>query len=335
MKRLLTLLLLLTVTGNELYAQDPEFSQFYANPLYLNPAMAGTAAGPRFAINYRNQWPSLANSFVTYSASYDEHFDAIGGGVGAQVWRDQAGDGKLSTTYMSAFYSYHLDVSPRNANRDFFVLKFGLQASAFQRSIDFSKLTFGDQINPRLGFVNPTNEKLPSNGTFNTNLTPDVSTGIMGFTKKYYGGIAIHHLIEPTQSFFGNPNSNLPRKLTGHFGMLIPIGRNKRMTENFISPNILIQSQGKFTQFNLGGYFIKNSYMGGLWFRQTASNSDALIMMIGVKKGPLRIGYSYDLTVSGVRSAARGSHEVSLIIEAQKYNKKNKRKWKDLKCPSM
>ena len=45
------------------YAQDLHFSQFYAAPLYLNPAFAGTAGGPRFILNYRNQWPGINNAF--------------------------------------------------------------------------------------------------------------------------------------------------------------------------------------------------------------------------------------------------------------------------------
>lgn len=335
MKRIFTLLVAMASAATVAKAQDPEFSQFYANPMYLNPAMAGTAEGPRFALNYRNQWPSLNGSFVTYSASYDEHFDALQGGVGAQVYHDRAGDGRLSTTYVSAMYSYHLDLSPRNANRDFFVMKFGLQASAFQQSIDFSKLIFGDQIDPRLGVVRNTNENLPGTGVFPSRITPDFSAGVMAFTKKFYGGLAVHHIVQPTQSFFGNPTSVLNRKLTGHFGMMIPVGRYSRTPENFISPNVLIQRQGKFTQFNLGAYFIKKQYLGGIWYRQTDPNSDAIIMMLGVKAGAFRLGYSYDLTVSGARAAAVGSHEVSLIIELQKYDKNKKKQWRKLECPAL
>ena len=38
-------------------AQDATFSQFYANPTYLNPALAGSGICPRVSLNYRNQWP--------------------------------------------------------------------------------------------------------------------------------------------------------------------------------------------------------------------------------------------------------------------------------------
>src|SRR5690606_27230107 len=72
-------------------AQDPQFTQFYANPLYLNPAFAGTARCPRVVMNYRNQWPALTGTFVTTSASYDQHVDGMMGGLGRLVTHDQAG----------------------------------------------------------------------------------------------------------------------------------------------------------------------------------------------------------------------------------------------------
>src|SRR5690348_885951 len=78
-------------------AQDPEFTQFYANPLYLNPAFAGSARCGRLALNFRDQWPSLTGQFVTYSASYDQHVDAIGGGLGILAMSDKAGQGTITT----------------------------------------------------------------------------------------------------------------------------------------------------------------------------------------------------------------------------------------------
>jgi type IX secretion system PorP/SprF family membrane protein len=332
MKRFFTAVLLTMAIAAEVKAQDPEFSQFYANPLYLNPAMAGSAAGPRFALNFRDQWPSVSGSFVTYSASYDEHFDGLGGGIGAQVMYDRAGDGKLSTKSLSGFYSYHLTI--KDETRDYFIIKAGLQAGAFQRSIDFSQLRFGDQINPKLGFIYETQEKLPSTGLYQTQVIPDFSAGVMAFTKKFYAGLAVNHIVEPAQSFFGNPDSHLPRKYTAHLGMQLPLDNWKRTPETFISPNLLIQRQGQFTQMNLGAYFIKDFFVGGIWYRHTDPNSDALIMLVGVKKDAVRIGYSYDLTVSDARAAAPGSHEVSLVIETQKYDTRKKKKWRKIVCPT-
>ena len=71
------LILGLSFIGTYCLAQDPQFTQFYANPLYLNPAFAGSTRCPRVGLNYRNQWPSLNKAYITESASYDQHFDAI------------------------------------------------------------------------------------------------------------------------------------------------------------------------------------------------------------------------------------------------------------------
>ncbi|HRE96128.1 MAG TPA: PorP/SprF family type IX secretion system membrane protein, partial [Flavobacteriales bacterium] len=85
-------------------AQDPEFTQFFANPLYLNPAFAGSKRCPRINLNYRNQWPALSGTFVTTSASYDQHVESIYGGLGLLVTNDKAGEGTLNTTTINAMY---------------------------------------------------------------------------------------------------------------------------------------------------------------------------------------------------------------------------------------
>ena len=75
--------------GSWAFSQDPQFTQFYANPIYLNPAFAGSNGCPRFNLNYRNEWPSLSGNYVTYSASYDQYFKNISGGIGVIATHDQ------------------------------------------------------------------------------------------------------------------------------------------------------------------------------------------------------------------------------------------------------
>ena len=113
MNRLYALLLLFFIAGTA-YAQDPEFTQFYATPVFTNPAMAGTGqcdGGGRAVISYRNQWPSLPGTFITTAFSWDQHFDKIGGGLGILASRDVAGEGLLTTQAISGIYSYQLRVS--------------------------------------------------------------------------------------------------------------------------------------------------------------------------------------------------------------------------------
>lgn len=300
--------------SESVFAQDPVFTQFYANPLYLNPALAGTARCPRVNLNYRNQWPGISGTYVTYSASYDQHVDAIGGGLGLLVINDKAGQGTLTTTNVSGMYSYLLNVTRE------FSLKFGAQATYFQKSIDWSKLTFGDMIDERRGFVYNTNEvqRLQSKSGI------DFSAGVLGYSKRYFFGFAAHHLAEPDEGLLGI--SKLPMKLTGHAGATLPIG--DKGSQTFISPNVLFQKQQDFQQLNLGLYFTKGSMVAGLWYR----NQDSFIAVIGFQQHFFKIGYSYDVTVSKLTNATAGSHEISFSLQFE--CKPKKKKFRLVSCPS-
>ena len=87
-------------------AQDPIFSQYYAAPLQLNPAFAGNTYSPHIAINYRNQWPSLNQAYVTYAVSYSQFFKDFNSGIGLMILTDDAGQGLYKTTKVSGVYSY-------------------------------------------------------------------------------------------------------------------------------------------------------------------------------------------------------------------------------------
>jgi type IX secretion system PorP/SprF family membrane protein len=305
----------LTNNGN---AQDPQFTQFYANPIYLNPAFAGTARCPRVIMNYRHQWPGIpttaGKTFVTYAASYDQHIDAISGGVGLQVLNDRAGDGTLNTTTASLVYSYQLPVSRT------FSLKFGGQATYLQKRLDWSKLTFGDMIDPRRGFVYNTNEIPP----VNTKTTVDFAAGVLGYSKLFFVGFAAHHLTQPDEGFISP--ARLPLKITGHAGAVIPIDGTSG--EISVSPNILYQRQQNFQQINLGVYFNKGAFVAGMWYR----NQDAVIVLVGVQQSIYKIGYSYDVTVSKLTTKSAGSHEISFALQFD--CKPKKKKFRTISCPS-
>ncbi|MBN8702266.1 MAG: type IX secretion system membrane protein PorP/SprF [Bacteroidetes bacterium] len=303
------------VFSENAYAQDPQFTQFYANPLYLNPAFAGTARCPRVCLNYRNQWPALTGQFITYSASYDQHIDVLAGGVGLLVTNDQAGQGTLTTTNVSGMYSYQLNVSRT------FSIKAGFQATYMQKKVDWSKLTFGDMIDARRGFVFNTAET-PANAKSNV----DISAGILGYSKRYFFGFAAHHLTQPDESLLGTGNSPLPMKLTGHAGALIPL--DGRGGDTYLSPNVLYQKQQDFQQLNLGVYVIKGPIVGGLWYR----NRDAFIALIGFQQGLFKFGYSYDVTISKLSNATAGSHEISFALQFE--CKPKKKKFRTISCPS-
>ncbi|MEC8597419.1 MAG: type IX secretion system membrane protein PorP/SprF [Bacteroidota bacterium] len=294
-----------TLTPETASAQDPEFTQFYSNPVYLNPAFAGAARCPRFVMNYRNQWPAMSGNYVTSAAAYDQHIPSISGGLGFIVMNDRAGRGTLSTSRISGIYSYQQAVSRK------FSIKAGFEATYFQKALDWSQLTFGDMIDPRKGFIYETQDQ-PRGGKVSQ---VDFSAGIIGFSKKVYFGFAAHHLNEPNESLVVGV-SRLPMKLTAHFGALLPLDGDSKYASAFISPNVLYRRQGEFQQMNFGAYVSKGPIVGGIWYRGILGTQyrDAFIVTLGIQSDVIKFGYSYDVTVSDLTPATGGSHEVSMSL---------------------
>lgn len=311
---IVVLLSLSLISYKPIMAQDPEFTQFYANPLYLNPALAGSNICPRVCINYRNQWPGISGTYVTTSASFDRYVFGIKSGIGLLVTNDRAGRGTLNTTNISGIYSKQIPI-----NRNFSV-NAGFQATYGEKSIDWSKLTFGDMIDDKRGFVYTSDEvQVRSKRQF-----VDFSAGLVAFSKYLFIGAAVNHLTQPNEGLVYD--SKLPMKITGHAGAVIPVGEKGSGTT--VSPNIIYQQQQDFRQLNLGVYITKGALVGGLWYR----NNDSFIILVGVQQGIFKAGYSYDVTVSKLTNATAGSHEISIGMNF--FCKKPKPRYRPGICPS-
>jgi type IX secretion system PorP/SprF family membrane protein len=323
-KKLLAACLLL-LSAFHAKAQDPSFSQFYANPLYLNPAFAGSGVGPRFNLNYRNQWPSLAGNFVTYSASYDQYVSALSGGIGVHVLADRIGDAAFRHNQFSLMYSNNLAI---NQN---LVLKTGFQYTFAQKSLNWTGLIFPDEIDARLG-VQPgtTAETLPVANMTNANMH-DFSAGAILFSEMFYGGFAFHHLTQPNQSMIPPGVAPWDLKTTIHAGANFEVIRGSRnMPGTMLSPNIIMQFQGTARQINVGTYVTRGPIVGGLWYRF----GDAFILSLGLQQNIFRFGYSYDITTSRLRAAAIGSHEISAAVQLEPFERIPRRKMVKIKCPT-
>jgi type IX secretion system PorP/SprF family membrane protein len=309
-----------------LKAQDPHFSQFYANPIYLNPALAGSETCPRVGLNYRNQWPGFGPTYATYSISYDQFVRPIHGGIGLSLIRDVEGSGAVISNMINAMYSYTLRVSPS------FYLSGGFQFSYMTKKLN-QDFVFPDMIDPLFGPIYSTSESNIETGKTNGHV--DFSLGFVGYTENTFFGIACHHLAEPRESFYKNSNDAvLPRKFTVHFGTEFDLHTSRtRRGELKLSPQLIFQQQGKFQQFNWGLYLMRNQFIAGLWARQNFSfKYDAVVMLLGFKQDNLRFAYSYDLTVSELSRNALGSHEVSVAFTFGCYEKT--KPLKAVKCPS-
>lgn len=304
------------------WAQDPQFSQFYANPIYTNPAFAGGSYVGRVNLNYRSQWPSISGTFRTFSASYDEHYDAINGGFGVIASTDEAGVGTLTTTSVNLVYAYQIIISKS------ITMRAGIQAGVFQKSIDFGKLQFGDQIAAGQGIVRQTTEAATSNTVF----VPNFAAGLVIYSKKFYAGFAAHNLTQPKQGFYQSVGSELPMRYTAHAGLVIPRRehRDPKKASNFY-PNVLYMQQGPTAQINLGMYYNQGPIVFGGYFRQAKSTSDAFIVLFGIRTSKVKVGFSYDATLSKIFYGAKQSYEVSLSFELKK--RTPKKTVRNIRCP--
>lgn len=316
----LTLFLLIFLSSmTTLKAQDPQFSQFYAAPLYLNPAFAGSTMQARAGINYRNQWPAIEASFVTYSAYFDYFFEDYNSGVGMLINQDTEGLAGLNSTSAAIQYTYQVFLN------EYLAFRPALQAGFYYRNLNFNRLTFGDQFDPITGvFINPTTAE-----QFNTGLSKgfvDVSTGGLFYTKNAWLGIAYHHLNRPQQSLLDSED-RLPRKLSIHGGfkfLLDPGGFGGQVArERSITPTFQYKQQGSFDQIDIGMYFTSEPIVLGAWYRGVPykqingfGNNESIVLLLGIiQKGAddeLHIGYSFDYTISGLGVSAGGAHEFTL-----------------------
>lgn len=294
-----------------LHAQDVEFSQFYANPLYLNPALAGTGQCNRLMVNYRNQWPAIENGFVTYSAAADFYIDVLSGGLGLVAYSDDAA-GMINTFRVSGIYSYHLKLSESTQ------LNAGFEASYHRQQLKWNNLVFPDMIDFNSGAIDPSLSQQPAIDNEVANVA-DFSSGlILGVGKTYYVGVAAHHLSQPEIAYYNlSENNKLYLKYTAHAGAYIKIRDSYFESEKgsmYVSPNILYQRQLNAQQLNLGFAVDYFPLSAGIWYRHNFSNPDAIVFLLGIIQKRFKFGYSYDTSLSNLKGANGGAHEVSVEL---------------------
>jgi type IX secretion system PorP/SprF family membrane protein len=328
MRRILLLgLLCITISAS---AQDPIFSQFYSTPLQLNPAFAGVTYAPRITLNYRNQYPNLPNAYATYAATYEQSVEALNSGFGLIAMTDAAGDGIYKTTRISGVFGYKVRIRKEH------VVKFGVQAGVIQSSVDWDRLVFPDQLDEVYGQTDGAGNTLISEEMRPESLNrtiPDISAGILYYSPRFHAGFSVKHLNSPDDDLLlinNNLQAGLPLRFTVHGGweVILEQGNNRR-PPTFISPNVMFAKQGDFGQINGGVYAGVRQFFGGLWYRHTFSNPDAIIALVGYKVGVMRIGYSFDLTISELANApggTGGTHEISLSFNFEDSKEFKRRK---------
>lgn len=301
------------------YAQDPHFSQFYASPLTLNPAFAGKFDGDiRVAGIHRNQWPTINRAFVTTSAAVDfrimkNHIaENDTWGVGLMGFSDQSANGAVKFNYASVGTAFHKGLDEEGYHQ----IGAAFQGTYANMMINVTNLKFLDQLTP-YGFTGTTTEVFNNNSLKNNYF--DFNAGVLynGSTtdqNNFYFGVSMYHINRPKQSFTGaffllNPRTTI------HGGGYFPVGQTSTLHLSG-----LFSTQGKASEALIGGAYQflvseqtdkPTSVYVGSWMRM----NDAMIPYVGLEFGSFRLGATYDVNISNLKSASnsRGGMEISLI----------------------
>jgi len=314
MKRWITyIVFLMSVAGSvNIKGQDPQFSQFYSNPLYLGPSFAGLIQDTRLSVNYRSQWRELPQPFNTFSFGADHNFHTFNSGAGFYFMKDKAGSGGLTTTTMSLQYAYDIKFS------NYWHIRPGLDFKYTERKLDFSELLWADQISAA-GNSSASSELPPLENIGDI----DVGTSVMAYSDKFWIGFAVDHLMKPNQSlyFYEDERNNfgyVPLKYTIFGGTkIINQGRLFKPYDASLQIAALYKMQEGFNQLDLGLYWYRKPLVLGIWYRgmtrvKEKISRDAIILVTGFKIDQFNIGYSYDFTISRLLGGTGGAHEVSI-----------------------
>ncbi|OEJ99494.1 PorP/SprF family type IX secretion system membrane protein [Roseivirga misakiensis] len=331
-------------TSREAKAQDAQFSQFYAAPLYINPAFTGASQFTRFGVNYRSQWPNLQASFETFSFYADHYIDRYNSGIGLIVTTDREGQEGLTSTNIGFSYAYQLQLTEN------LVFRPGVQYSLFSRNAAFQNLVFTNQINTITGEIDRTitDPAIIAGQDLQSNFG-DISVGGVLYSRRLFLGVALQHITEPNQSLLdGDEFSVLPARLTIHGGYKIDLrsgGLRNDLTytlkERSITPVFQYKEQGPFSQLDIGAFLHLEPINFGLQYRglpykqfEDFPNHESLIFSLGVTTNNFNIGYSFDYTLSKLTINAGGAHEFSLsyIIDFSKPQITPRSRWR-IPCP--
>jgi type IX secretion system PorP/SprF family membrane protein len=288
-------------------AQDPQLSQPYGAPLYLNPAFAGYEGCSRVALSYRNQWPEDQRNFQTVLFSYDQHVRQLWGGIGVTFMYDDAygieQSMAASVIYSPTFklFGDKLMISPSTE------IGWNYGRGDIQDLYDAGSY-------PRTGNKFEDIGGRPASQIMTKHFI-DVSLGLVLSHNHFTYGFAAHHIARPDVGYAGV--SRLPRRLTAHISYRAKL--NERIT---ILPSFIYIDQESFHTFLPT---IALSLWGarfGAGIRATEKELSSVILPAGYARKWFSIGYIYDITVSSLgNSATGGSHEVNLQF---RFNCKNK-----------
>jgi type IX secretion system PorP/SprF family membrane protein len=334
MKKLLLLQLIfagLLFLVPESRGQDPNYSQYFSEPLYFNPAMVGINSGLRARFAFRDQWPNLPVDFRSYyfSADLGDRNLPGSGGFGLIVNSDNEGISFIKNLYIGLGLSVRIPFSSLMA------MQVGVKASIVQKRLNWDDFVFTDQLSEKYGNIYLSQFTPPD---ANSKMFPDFGVGgVLQFSSEEgnvtgNAGFAVDHLFRPDESFLSTATAPLPRKYVGTFDLVVSAGGRGSSSIYYssseplrINPGIMYENQNNNSLFQAGFNLLKYNVYLGAWYKGSFGDNSgsALALLVGYRytfaeNMSIKFLYSYDIQISGNLQGMGGAHEISLVLEFDK-----------------
>ena len=330
-EKIIVIVFLLTIKVGLGQAQDMQFSQFYAAPIYLNPAFTGSTEWTRVGVNYRNQWPGLDRSFNTFSAYFDHFIAHRNSGVGVIANGVRNSFSQVQNMEIGLTYAYRIKLGEES------FLHSGVQVSFVHRNVNVESIILGTQIDIDRGIVVGDGVNWVTDVSQRSH--EDINAGLYYYDRKFWLGVSAHHLTRPHISFLQMEDHKLPIRYSIHGGVTFDLFSNNigdvinnTLQERTLSLAFNYKRQGLFDQLDVGAEFFYAPLILGVWYRglptnHNLPNNEAIIALLGFSlPNDLQIGYSFDFTVSKLAwRNSGGAHELSIRYTFRNYKLGKKR----------
>ena len=275
--------------------QDPHFTQYMTNMSVVNPAYAtATPAILNLGSLYRYQWSGIKGAPKTLTLfAHAPLNEKVEGGF--SLISDDIGDGAKKETNFFADFAYILKLNEKQK------LSFGLKAGFSSISTNFNgfQLNSGDATTD-LAFAE------------NTNATaPNIGVGAYYFTDKYYIGISTpnflsaEHIRTSSDEINSFGSHKMHTYLTG--GYVFNINETFKLKPAAMA--IFVEGAPVSVDLTANVLYNERFELGAAY---RFDDSVSLLMNVNVTPN-LRIGYSYDYTISNLSQFNSGSHEIVLL----------------------
>jgi type IX secretion system PorP/SprF family membrane protein len=275
---------------SDLFAQqDPQFSQYMFNPLYINPAYAGSRGMMNGALEFRKQWVGFDGAPTTMVLAVNTPTKKGKVGLGLEVINDQIGPKSTTGAYLDYAYRFPLGKGK---------LAFGLGAGVTSFKVNWDEVTYKDAGD---GYDQLNTVKITK---------PDFKFGIYFNNKKFYTGFSITHLNREVYTVTQDTLSFSARMVPHAF---FTIGRAFQISDNVIfSPSIMTRGAGTASTADLD-LNLNFRFREVLWLGVSLRSEKSIVAMVQYNiTDHLKLGYSYDMSTNGLKSYNSGTHEIVL-----------------------